>query len=305
MTWKNRGLTTIAAATVSLLALAGCSPTSSEPQPDGDAKLTVVSGIAPWGDLATQIGGDAVEVTSIIDRPEKDPHEYEATSRDQLALSRADVVIENGGGFDEFINRMLQASDSEDVVRLTVEDITDAGQDEAERNEHFWYDYESAKTVAAEIAQTFSELDPDNAQLFTDNLATLDQQLDALIERRDSLKATYAGTPIGITEPLADYLLDAIGLENQTSEDVSEALEEGGDVPPALMRDTLELYRSGAVDVLVYKEQRVGPQNEQILAAAEDNGIPVAMVQETFEPGTTYVEWMNATLDALQSALEQ
>lgn len=305
MSLKGR-MTGLAAGIVAgVVALAGCSAAPSGEDGGGAEQIAVVSGLGNWGDLAAVIGGDAVKVTSIIDRPEKDPHEYEATTRDQLALSRAEVVIKNGGGFDAFIDRMLAASDDATATVLSVEDIASAGRDDEERNEHFWYDFESVKEVVAAIAGAFSELDPENAATFEANLDSLNGELDALIERRDALATEFAGTPIGITEPLAYYLLESIGLDDLTPEGVGEALEEGSDVPPSLMLENLRLYSDGAVDVLVYKEQRVGPQNEQIRSAAEEAGIPVVFVQETFEPGSGYIEWMNATLDSLQSALDQ
>lgn len=283
--------------------LSACSPADTQSNSQND-RIDVVSSLAVWGDVAERIGGDAVNVTSIIDSPDKDPHEYEATSRDQLTLSKAQVVIENGGGFDDFVTRMLDSSSPDDVNLLSVADITKVGQDDEERNEHFWYSHTATKEVAAEVKAELTRLMPDKADMFATNFSDFDKEMDAMIARTSDLSDRHSGAPIGITEPLAYYLEQAIGLENRTDSRLSEAMEEGDDVSPGLMLATLKLYESSAVDALVYKEQRVGAQNEQILDAAESNGIPVVYVQEAFQPGDDYVTWMNGILDDFETALE-
>lgn len=290
-----------------LLALVGglsaCSSADTQDNSQND-RIDVVSSLAVWGDVAERIGGDAVNVTSIIDSPDKDPHEYEATSKDQLTLSKAQVVIENGGGFDDFVTRMLDGSSLDDVNLLSVADITKVGQDAEERNEHFWYSHTATKDVAAAVKAELTQLMPDKADMFATNLSDFDQEMDAMIARTSDLSDQHSGTPIGITEPLAYYLEQALGLENRTDSRLSEAMEEGSDVSPGLMLATLKLYESNAVDALIYKEQRVGAQNEQILDAAQSNDIPVVYVQEAFQPGDDYVTWMNGILDDFETALE-
>ena len=300
----RRSRSVVAAAVVAAVALVGCSSSDGAVPAGGDDTISVVASLGAWGDIAARVGGNAVTVTSIIEDPEKDPHEYEASAQDQLVLSKADVVIENGGGFDDFIQRMIAASNNDDAVLISAVDTS--GREAAgggELNEHFWYDYPSVKNMIEALVSSFAKLDPGSAATFERNAEQLTAEVDGLIERTADLRKEYAGTPIGITEPLAFYLLEAIGLDNTTPEDFSEALEEGDDVAPALMLDILDLYEKHEVDVLVYKEQRTGPQNEQVLAAARDNDIPVVMVQETFPPGQNYITWMNGILDELASAL--
>ena len=90
-----------------------------------------------YGDIVKTIGGPAVAVTSIIDNPEKDPHEYEADARTQLALSKAQLVIENGGGYDDFMDTMVKSARAKPTV-INVADVSGRNQHPAdgEFNEH-------------------------------------------------------------------------------------------------------------------------------------------------------------------------
>ena len=119
-----------------------------------------------------------------------------------------------------------------------------------------------------------------------------------------TLAEEHAGTGVAITEPVPLYLLDAAGLVNRTPEEFSEAVEEGSDVPPAVLEQTLALFGGRTVGLLAYNEQASGPQTELVLKAAKDNGVPVVGMTETLPAGLDYVGWMQGNLDAVGSALQ-
>ncbi|PPI18762.1 ABC transporter substrate-binding protein [Rathayibacter sp. AY1B1] len=303
------------------LALSGCSGAGSASDSSSAAAaggpVKVVASTNVYGDLVSSIGGDLVEVTSIIDSPDKDPHEYEATARDQLAVSGATLVIENGGGYDHFLDTMISAAGTEaPVITATViaglEDVHDHAEEEsegehehAEFNEHVWYDLSAMKEVAERIGDELAALDPDNASAYSANLATLDEGLDALIARESELKGTLSGRSIAITEPVPLYMTDALGLTDATPEAFSEAVEEGTDVPATTLKETLALFSGEAVDALIYNEQTEGAQTDAVLDAAKAAGIPAVPVTETLPEGDDFTGWMTANLDAIQGALSQ
>ncbi|MDY0914224.1 metal ABC transporter substrate-binding protein [Rathayibacter festucae] len=316
---KTRSLALVALLGSTALALSACSGTASSTGASADSgKVAVVASTDVYGDLVRSIGGDLVDVTSIIDSPDKDPHEYEATARDQLALSNAALVIENGGGYDAFVDTMIDASGSTaPVITATVvagleeehdheeesAESEEAGHEHAEYNEHVWYDLSAVREMVTTIADELSAIDADNASTYAANAETLGGSLDALIDREAELKGTLGGRSIAITEPVPLYLTDALGLVNATPEAFSEAVEEGTDVPATTLQETLALFSDGTVDALVFNEQTESSQTQAVLDAAESAGIATVGVTETLPEGDDYVTWMTANLDALEGAL--
>ncbi|MFT4108508.1 metal ABC transporter solute-binding protein, Zn/Mn family [Propionicimonas sp.] len=313
METRRRSLAALAALAVT--ALAGCAGTTPAATPATSAAgsasaaaatINVVASTNVWGDIAGQIGGSQVAVTSIIDNPDADPHEYQASSRNQLALSQAQVVIENGGGYDDFVDTMLQASGNTSATVLNAVDISGhkaaAGE---ELNEHVWYDYATVAKVAGELKDAFSAASPSEASTFEANTSTFLSGLDALNGTVADLKKKDAGKGAAITEPMPVYLLEAMGLVNKTPDEFSEAIENDTDVPAKVLAETLALFSDHDVAVLAYNSQTTGPQTEKVLAAAKAANVPVVPVQETLPAGTSYLEWQGGIVDALGQALAQ
>lgn len=296
---------------VSLILLAGCG-NSSDAGNDGDASqrpaassaVPVVASTNVYGDIAEQIGGGKVDVTSIITDPDQDPHSYEANTQNQLALSKAKVVIENGGGYDDFIDRMLGSGDNASPEVINALKVSGKTAPEAgELNEHVWYDFPTVARLADRIAAALSEAAPDDAATFTKNAETFKTKLKPLETKEAQIKADHGGEPVAITEPVPLYMTEASGLVNKTPEEFSEAIEEGDDVSPRTLQETLALFTGKQVKALVYNDQTTGPQTEKVEQAAKTAGIPVVPVTETLPEGKDYISWMTANVDALASAL--
>jgi zinc/manganese transport system substrate-binding protein len=281
----------------SALALASCSSSSDDAS---GGRVDVVASTNVWGDLAEQVGGDLVDVTSIVDSPSADPHSYEASAQTQLALSKADLVIENGGGYDDFVDTMLGAIDNEPVVVNAVDVSGKTGDD---LNEHVWYDFPTVSKVVGEIAVRLDRIDPKNASTYAANALALQDKLDDLVRATNDIKADHAGEGVAITEPVPLYLLENAGLVNKTPPAFSEAIEEETGVPASALADTKALFETHAVAALVYNSQTTGPETEQVLAAATSANVPVVPVTETLPQGADYVSWMTANIDALRTAL--
>ena len=286
------------------LALTGCSAASSGDSSSGSSTIAVVASTDVWGSIASIVGGDKVTVTSIIDDPDKDPHEYEADARTQLKLSKAQVVIENGGGYDDFVDTMLKSASNDSVVKLNAVDISgkkaEAGD---ELNEHVWYDFPTVEKVIDKVEAAYSKLDSANASTFEKNASDLKSKIGDLESKEAAVKSKHEGDGVSITEPVPLYMLDAMGLDDKTPEAFSKAVEDDTDVAPSVLQDTLALYSSHAVKLLAYNEQTTGAQTEAVLKAAKQNSIPVVPVTETLPAGISYVEWMQRTVTAVGEAV--
>lgn len=298
-----RILPTLGLSAVALIALAGCAATAT---PSDDGRIAIVTSTNVYGDIASTIGGDRVSVTAIIDDPAQDPHSFEASARVQLALSKAVIVIENGGGYDDWAGTLLAGADNTDATVLDVTTISGYDTDPAsgEFNEHLWYDFPTIATVAKTLVETLSAEDPSNAAVFARNGETFVASLQALERREAALKSSHDGTGVAITEPVPGYLLAASGLSVVTPPQFSEAIEEGTDVSPTVLKQTLATFSGGAARLLVYNEQTTGAETEQMLAAARAAGTPVVPVTETMPADTDYIDWMSDNLDAVESALQ-
>jgi len=298
---KTRSLvSTLALGATIALATAGCSTASAG---SDDGALRVVTSTNVYGDIAATIGGDAVHVTALMSDPAQDPHSFEVSAQNQLAVSKADVVIENGGGYDDFMKTLVSGSKNTDVKVLDVVDLSGKKPVDGELNEHVWYDFPTVQKLADALVGTLSKADPSKKAVFEKNGADFSAKLSGLERTEAQLKASYAGEGVAITEPVPLYLLDAIGLVDKTPEKFSAAIEEENDVSPVVLKDTLALFSGHQVRLLAYNEQTTGAETERVLAAAKHNGIPVVPVTETLPGGTHYVAWMQSILDAVGSAL--
>lgn len=293
--------------------LVGCgsggAPSATSDSPVGSSgaaaggPVSVVASTNVWGDVVEQIGGEHVDVRSIISDPSADPHSYEANAQNQLALSKAQLVVENGGGYDDFVDTMLAASDAGPTVINAVEVSGKKADDGEELNEHVWYDFPTVQKVAEAVSDELSQLDPADTTDFEKNLQTFTDGVGELTAQVDAIKAAHAGAGVAITEPVPLYLLEAAGLENMTPEEFSEAIENETDVPAPVLQQTLALFSDHAVKALVYNEQTTGPQTEAVLTAATDNSVAVVPVQETLPAGKDYLTWMQSIIQSLSTAL--
>jgi zinc/manganese transport system substrate-binding protein len=287
-------------AAMSSLVLAACGSPPAGPA----GGVMVVASTNVYGDIVKQVAGDKATVTSLITDPGADPHLYEADARTQLDLARAQVVVENGGGYDDFVDTMLRAANNPGARVVNVVDVSGliapAG---GELNEHVWYDFPTVSRLADELARTLGAVDPANASTFTTNADAFKQRLQQLSAGAAAIRSVHSGDGVAITEAVPLYLLDACGLENKTPEEFSQAIEEDSDPPVGVLQETLDLFADKQVKLLVYNEQTAGPETDRVKAAAQANGVPVVAVTENLPAGKDYVAWMSDNLSAIRSAL--
>ncbi len=297
-----RQLCLIAAAATCALATTGCAGASSAEA--SSASVTVVASTDVWGDIAATVGGRRVNVSSLVTSPDQDPHTYTASARDELAVSKADVVVENGGGYDDFMRQLVAAANADPTV-IDAVDVSRLAAHGGEPNEHVWYDLEAAEKVARSMAAAFGKVDPAHAADYASNARSFDSTVNRLIRREAVLKRHVGGMGVAVTEPLPVYMLDAIGVADETPAAFSRAVEEGGDVSVGNLDATLGLLTGHRVAALVVNEQTTDPFTERVRAAATSAGVPVVGVTETLPADVHYAAWMAHNLDHLDTALSR
>lgn len=319
------GLTAAAA-----LTLAGCSTTSDAAD---DGRVTVVASTNVWAAVASEVAGEHADVTSIISEPSADPHSYEASPRDAAAITDADLVVYNGGGYDEFVDDILRSQGDKPTVDAyslagTDSDLHAGHDDDAAPaaapaatandgdshdghshghggvNEHLWYDTATVDTVAHTIAAELGALDPANADAYAANADTFHGKLHDIADITDGIAARHAHTPIAQTEPIAHYLIVAADLDDRTPEDFARAIEDGNDPAPAAIAATRDLLNDKKVAVMVYNSQTEDKVTRDVRSVAEAAGIPVVEVTETLPDGVGYIDWQADIAQHLADALD-
>ena len=275
---------------------------SGGPSPvDSGPPLAVLGTENFYADLLTQIGGARVAATSLINDPNADPHAFESSPQAAASVADAKLVIVNGLGYDDFMQKLLGASPNPDRVVIDVETLLSLP---ADVNVHVWYDPATMPKVAAAATEALSKIDSANAPYFAANEHAYLDALKPIADKIAQLKASDAGSPIAFTENVAGYLTDQIGLVVKTPVGFMKAVEEGTDPAPADVAAERDLFTTKAVKVMVYNSQVTSPTTQEIHDLAAANGIPIVGVAETIPAQFhTYQEWQLAQLGELEQAL--
>jgi len=264
--------------------------------------VTVTGAENFYADLLHQIGGSNLKVYSFISDPTADPHLYESNAGDARAVADSRLVIENGLGYDGFMDKLLHASPDPNRVVINVQKLIGAPDG---ANVHIWYDPTVMPRVARAVAAALVALDPAHASAYTSNLATFLGSLKAMNDEVGSLSRRYAGVPVAFTEPVFGYMADAIGLSVKSPPEFMRAVEEGNDPPSAAMAAEQDLISKRQVKVLLYNNQTVTKVTSRIKDLATRNGIPIVGVSETAPPGKTFQDWQLSQLKDLERALSR
>ncbi len=286
-----------------VFALATVTLVSCAPSSVPTSGVNIVASTNVYGSIAEAVAGSHANVTSIIDNPSQDPHSFEAGPRVQLELSRADVVIVNGGGYDDFVGTLLSGADNTTAQVITAVDVSGFSANQIAENEHVWYDLNTASALAVALSETLSRIDPKNAAGYRANAETFSTEVTGLNKRLTAFASNHPHSTVMVTEPVPLYLLAAARLTDVTPSELRTAIENGNGVPPTVMNASLNLLGSGTVSLVVYNEQTEGPETQQLLTAAAKHGIPDFGVTETIPGGLSYLEWMTDNIHALEKAL--
>ncbi len=279
--------------------ISACGATSGQPAKD---TIAVVAAENQYGDVAAQIGGNVVSVTSVESNPNTDPHSYEVSPSIAQQVGAALVVIQNGVGYDNYMTRILSASSNPSRKVINVQHLL--GLPDSTPNPHLWYDPTTMPEVANTLATDYAALKPVDASYFTANATRFIASLNPWLQAVASFRSRYAGTPVATTEPVADYMLQAAGADNLTPFKFQADIMNGVDPAPQDVSLETSLFTQHRVKVLVYNQQVTDTLTQTFISAAQSAKIPVIGVYETMPtPGYNYQSWMLAEVTALQKAV--
>jgi zinc/manganese transport system substrate-binding protein len=303
MTNSRRGahrlLPLLCLALVAALAVAGCGGSADGAGSDG--KIAAVGAENEYANVIEQIGGKYVEVSSVLSDPNTDPHSFEASVSVAQQVARADVVVQNGLGYDSWMEKIESASESDSRDVIDAQELL--GLPDSTPNPHLWYKPRTMPVVARRLAADFSEIQPEHKSYFEANLAKFEASLRPWLTRLKEFATKFPGAAVATTEPVADYLLEAAGIENLTPFTMQADIMNDADPAPQAVALQESFFSEGKADAFVYNQQVTDSITEKFLGAARDDGVPVVGVYETMPSGYTYQGWMEAELRALEEAV--
>ncbi|MGA3219444.1 MAG: zinc ABC transporter substrate-binding protein [Acidimicrobiales bacterium] len=306
---RSSKLAVTAALTAIALAGAGATASASNARParvvaDGSSSSPIVAVGAEneYANVIGQIGGPYVRVSAIMSNPNTDPHTFESTPSVAEVVSAAELIVQNGVGYDTFMNKIESASANPKRKVITVQTLLSLP--DSTPNPHLWYSPKTMPAVAQAVAAALGELGPSHAAYFSANAKAFDKSLAPWLSDIAAFKQKYNGVPVATTEPVADYMLQAIGADNLTPFGMQADIMNGVDPSPEAISLQDNLFTGHKVKVFVYNQQVVDSLTTSFRTTAEKEGIPVVGVYETMPtPGYDYQTWMVAEVEALQKAV--
>jgi zinc/manganese transport system substrate-binding protein len=284
--------------TSAVLTLGACAPALA--QTSGDQTVKVVAAENFYGDVVKQLGGEHVQVSSILSNPDEDPHLFEASPKTARALQNAALVVYNGADYDPWMDKLLAASKREKRTTIVAAQLT--GKKSGD-NPHLWYDPATMPAVARAVSQYLVQADPAHKGDYDARLATFLASMKPVDDKVADLKAHYKGVPVTATEPVFGYMADAIGLDVRNGRfqlAVMNDTEPSASDIAAFEKDLKERR----VHVLIYNSQATDALTKRMLKVAQDSHVPSISVTETLPAGKTFQTWMSSQLDRLSAALQ-
>jgi zinc/manganese transport system substrate-binding protein len=291
-------------AVAALLALASLgSACGGSSNASSDGRIVAVGAENEYADVISQIGGKYVQASAIMSNPNSDPHTFEASPSVAQTVGSAKLIVQNGLGYDDFMNKIESASPSTSRKVIDVQKLL--GLTDSTPNPHLWYDPKTMPAVAKAVTAQLSALQPSHAAYFKAREARFQQSLQPWLSALSQFSTRYPGTAVATTEPVADYMLEAAGIKNLTPFSMQADVMNGTDPPPQDISLQNSLFSQHRVQAFVYNQQVTETITQNFLKAAAAAGVPVVGVYETMPPGYDYQRWMMAELNALQKAVTQ
>jgi zinc/manganese transport system substrate-binding protein len=264
-----------------------------------DGKITVVAAENFYGDVARQVGGDYVTVTSILSNPDQDPHLFEVSPAVVREVAAAQIVIENGADYDPWMEKLLNVTAKPGRAVIVAADLMNK---KAGDNPHLWYDPATMPAVARALAAALGAADPAHKDDYAARLGTFLASLQPLNAKIAAIRGKYAGAPVTATEPVFGYMADALKLKMSNGRlqlSIMNDTEPSARDVAAFERD----LRHHKVRALFYNKQASDKLVQHLVEIARSSGIPVIGVTETCPPGVSYQDWMLNELGETEHAL--
>jgi zinc/manganese transport system substrate-binding protein len=299
---RRRAAALAAVAAAAGLLAAACSASSATSTATATTGTVVAVGAEnEYASVISQIGGKYVRVTAVESNPNTDPHSFEASASVSQTVAAAELIVQNGLGYDSYMNTIEASSPNSARKVIDVQHLL--GKPDSTPNPHLWYSPATMPAVARAVASDLSRLRPAHRAYFQSRLSAFDASLAPCKAAIAKFKAAYGGTPVATTEPVGDYLLQALGTRNLTPFGLQADIMNGVDLSPQYVSLQDSLFARHKVRVFVYNQQVVDSVTQAFLAKAKQAGIPVVGVYETMPSGYTYQSWMLAEVHALQRAV--
>jgi zinc/manganese transport system substrate-binding protein len=248
------------------------------------------------------VGGEYVQASAIMSNPNTDPHSFEASIAVAREVGNAQLIVQNGTGYDDFMNSIESASPNSGRTVVNVQQLLKLP--DSTPNPHLWYDTATMPKVAGAVAADLSAIQPSHAAYFRANAAAFTASLKPLTAAIASFKSAYPGTTVATTEPVADYLLTALGADNLTPWTFQADIMNGVDPSPQNVAVQRALFTGHKVRVFLYNQQVTDALTQSFITLAEQNHIPVVGVYETMPaPGYDYQTWMRTEVQDLREAV--
>jgi zinc/manganese transport system substrate-binding protein len=263
--------------------------------------LNVVAAENVYGNIAAQIGGPHVSVTSILSSPSADPHLFEPDNSNTFDVALAKVVLQDGLGYDAFMTKLESATPSKSRTVVTIADVL--GVHGKNANPHLWYDVPRLDRIGSAIAAALVKADPSHGNAYAAGLRRFDGSLEPLRHEVASIRARYRGAPVAYTEPVPGYLVTAAGLRNLAPDSFTRAIEDGTEPSPSDVGVMDGLIAKHRIQAFLYNSQAVSPITRRLRDEARAAGIPVVPVTETLPTGVSFQQWQLDQARALAAAL--
>ncbi|AMM13186.1 cation ABC transporter substrate-binding protein [Burkholderia sp. PAMC 28687] len=269
-------------------------------QTTANGTVAVVAAENFYGDVVQQLGGNHVQVTSILSNPDEDPHLFEASPKTARALQNAALVVYNGADYDPWMDKLLGASKGKGRTTIVAAQLT--GKKSGD-NPHLWYDPATMPTVAKAVSAYLVQADPAHKADYDARLDTFLTSLKPIDTRVAALKSQFKGVPVTATEPVFGYMSDAICLDMRNARFQLAAMNDTEPSASDIAAFEKDL-RDRQVHVLIYNSQATEALTKRMLKVAHDSHVPSISVTETLPAGKTFQTWMTSQLDALSAALQ-
>jgi zinc/manganese transport system substrate-binding protein len=299
---RHRVLAVVSALGV-MLAAAACTPASGAAGAGGgNGTIAAVGAESQYANVIQQVGGKYVRVSAIMSNPNTDPHTFEASASVARTLSQAQLVVQNGLGYDSWATTIEAAAPSPGRTVVVVQKLL--GLPDSTPNPHLWYKPGVMATVALAVAADLAAIQPGHKDYFRVNAARFVTSLDRWTSAIAAFRASYPDTPVATTEPVADYMLQAAGVANLTPWAFQADIMNGTDPSAQDVAAERALFTQHKVKAFLYNQQVTDTLTESFITLAQRSGIPVVGVYETMpQPGYDYQSWMLAEVQALRSAV--
>lgn len=289
----------LALAAVALLAGCGSAGTGG-----ARGKILAIGAESQYANVIAQIGGRYVSATAIESNPNTDPHIFEASPSIASAISEAQLVVQNGLGYDGYMEKLESAAPSSSRKVIDVQKLL--GLPDSTPNPHLWYKPQTMPAVARAVASDLSAIQPSHAAYFNANATRFQASLRPWLNALSEFRARHQGVAVAVTEPVGNYMLEAAGARILTPFSLQADIMNGTDPAPQDVSLQDGLLAGKRVRALLYNQQVTDSLTESFLKRAAGSGVPVVGVYETMPaPGFDYQSWMLAEVKALDRAVAE